>query len=194
MFVTDGGAVDFARSVFLALDRETSRDFTLPFYLSPGGYRVFVYDIKQDGTLSSGVGYPAVRSELITTGNGLSICYNTLFIQLLNCSHPYAHLENCQITTSPHHITVKCTYPVNSMAIGFQVIAQLGVQERVHRLYINQSLPDHTSASVEVEESGEYLVSILPIIEGRGVTGSNVEYREIVAYTTSGKFTMHYYG
>ena len=69
---------------------------------------------------------------------------------------------------------------MNSMAIGFQVIAQLGVQERVHRLYVNQTLPGQTSASVEVEESGEYLVSILPIIEGRGVTGSDVEYRDLV--------------
>ena len=74
------------------------------------------------------------------------------------------------------------------MVTGFQVIAQLNVQERVHRLYVNQTLPGQTSASVEVEESGEYLVSILPIIEGRGVTGSGVEYREIVYLTaTSGE-------
>ena len=72
---------------------------------------------------------------------------------------------------------------MNTTAIGFQVIAQLGVQERVHRLYVNQTLPNHTSACVEVEESGEYLVSILPIINGRGITGSGVElveYRELV--------------
>ena len=64
VFVTDEEKVDFTRSVLLALDRETSRDYTLPFSLSPGGYRVFVYDIEHDGTLSSGVSYPAVRSEL----------------------------------------------------------------------------------------------------------------------------------
>ena len=69
---------------------------------------------------------------------------------------------------------------MDSQAVGFQVIAQSGVQERVHRLYISQTLPGQTSASVEVEESGEYLVSILPIMEGRGIAHSSVEYREIV--------------
>ena len=85
-------------------------------------------------------------------------------------------------------ISVEC---VLSMATGFQVIVQSGVQERVHKLYISQTLPGQTSASVEVEESGEYLVSILPLVEGRGITGSRVEYRQVVVVekpiTTSGK-------
>ena len=99
-----------------------------------------------------------------------------------------SNLENCQIiNTTPSLITVECTYSVNTTAIGFQVIAQLGVRERVHRLYVNQTLPNDTSTSVEVEESGEYLVSILSIIEGSGITGSNVEYRELVTTATSSK-------
>ena len=69
VFVTNDGDVDFAKSVLLALDKDISLNYTLTFSLSPGGYRVFVYDIEQDGTLPSGVGYPAVRSELITSGN-----------------------------------------------------------------------------------------------------------------------------
>ena len=69
VFVTDGGAVDSARSVLLALDRETSRDYTLPFSLSPGGYRVFVYDIGQDGTLPIGVSYPAVTNKHNSQGS-----------------------------------------------------------------------------------------------------------------------------
>ena len=70
VFVTDEEEVDFTRSVLLALDKEISRDYTLPFSLSPGNYTVFVYDIEQDGTLPSGVSYPAVRSELMTSGKG----------------------------------------------------------------------------------------------------------------------------
>ena len=70
VFMTENEEVDFTRSDLLALDRETSRDYTLPFSLSPGGYRVFVYDIEQDGTLPSGLSYPAVRSEI---GNSQSI-------------------------------------------------------------------------------------------------------------------------
>ena len=60
VFIDDNGDVDFTRSVFLALDRNTSLHYTLPFNLYPGQYRVFVYDIESDGTLSNGVGYPAV--------------------------------------------------------------------------------------------------------------------------------------
>ena len=61
MFIDDNGDVDFTRSVFLALDRNsTSLHHTLPFNLYPGQYRVFVYDIESDGTLSNGAGYPAI--------------------------------------------------------------------------------------------------------------------------------------
>ena len=102
-------------------------------------------------------------------------------------------MEGCQITTSLYRITVECTSPVDSQAVGFQVIAQSGVQERVHRLYINQTLPGQTSASVEVEESGEYLVSILPLVEGRGITDSSVEYREIVTIEPTTLSEYFYY-
>ena len=73
MFIDVNGNVDFTRSVLLALDRNTSLNYTLPFNLYPGQYRVFVYDIESDGTLSNGVGYPAIMSELsITTGEHYS--------------------------------------------------------------------------------------------------------------------------
>ena len=69
MFIDANGDVNFTRSVLLALDRNTSLNHTLPFNLYPGQYRIFVYDIESDGTLSNGVGYPAVTSEL-TLSNG----------------------------------------------------------------------------------------------------------------------------
>ena len=62
-FMDNSGEVNFTRSVLLALDRDTSRDYTLPFSLSPGGYRAFVYDIEQDGTLPSGVGYTLLLGD-----------------------------------------------------------------------------------------------------------------------------------
>lgn len=70
VFINDREEVDFSRSILLPLDRITSGTYTLPFDPYPGQYRVFVYDIESDGTLTSGVGYPAVTDELITTGNG----------------------------------------------------------------------------------------------------------------------------
>ena len=61
------GAVDLARAVYLALDKNTSQNYTLPFSLSGGRVAVFVYDIESDGTLASGVGYPAVNKELVVS-------------------------------------------------------------------------------------------------------------------------------
>ena len=107
-----------------------------------------------------------------------------------------SNLKSCQINTSQSLIIVECSYPVDFQAVGFQVIAQLGMQERVHRLYVNQTMSINTSASVEVEEDGEYQVSILPIMGERGITNSSVEYREIVTIgelpTTSGKYYYSY--
>ena len=66
MFIDDNGDVNFTRSVLLALDRNTSLNYTLPSNLYPGQYRVyiFVYDIEKNGTLYNGVGYPAVTKEI----------------------------------------------------------------------------------------------------------------------------------
>ena len=49
--------------LIIPLNRSVSNNYTLPFTLYPGQYRVFVYDIEQDGTLHSGVGYPAVMQK-----------------------------------------------------------------------------------------------------------------------------------
>ena len=51
---------------FLALNETASLDYTLPFELPPGQHRVLAYDIESDGTLASGVGYPAVNRKLVT--------------------------------------------------------------------------------------------------------------------------------
>ncbi len=65
MPLDDSGAADLTRAVYLALNSSTSRNHTLPFSLSDGRIAVFVYDIESDGTLVSGVGYPAVNRELV---------------------------------------------------------------------------------------------------------------------------------
>ncbi len=65
VFMNDCETVGFS---FLALNRTASLSYTLPFELPPGQYGVFVYDIESDGTLVSGVGYPAVNREMVTSG------------------------------------------------------------------------------------------------------------------------------
>ena len=56
--------MDFTLSALVALDRNTSSHYVLPFSLSAGLYKVSVYNIEQDGMLSSGLRYPAVRKEV----------------------------------------------------------------------------------------------------------------------------------
>ena len=93
MFIYDNGSVNFTRSVLLALDRNTSLHHTLPFNLYPGQYRAFVYDIESDGTLSNGVGYPAVMNELtLSNEQGIPIIsflhlYYGYFIQIRPLNH-----------------------------------------------------------------------------------------------------------
>ena len=65
MFYDASGTVDLTRALYLALERNTLHNYTIPFSLNGGRMAVFVYDIESDGTLASGVGYPAVNTKLI---------------------------------------------------------------------------------------------------------------------------------
>ena len=184
VFIDDNGDVDFTRSVLLALDRNTSLHHTLPFNVYPGQYRVFVYDIESDGTLSNGVGYPAVTNEFNTSkeyqGN---ICLYSKFVYiLLDVYSPSEPVQpecnfNCSITVFRGFISAECS-PINrTLVTGFQMIAQLNDSSEVHRLHVNQSMDLQTPVTVEVEESGMYQVAFFTIREGTGIVGSSyVEY------------------
>ena len=89
-------------------------------------------------------------------------------------------IEDCHVNTSSHHITVECIYHSTSVATGFQMIVQSGILDKAHKVYTNRTVNCHTLATVEVEESGLYLVSILPILKETGITDSSVEYGEMV--------------
>lgn len=75
-----------------------------------------------------------------------------------------------------------CKYPSNSLATGFQMMAQqTSNSNQVHKLYVSQaSRQQLAAASVEVEENGTYQVSIFAVRGGRGILDSNVEYTEEV--------------
>ena len=66
--INESGEINITSSVLLTLERINSTAMT-SFNLYPGQYQVFVYDIEQDGTLFSGVGYPAVTDQLLVSGN-----------------------------------------------------------------------------------------------------------------------------
>ena len=63
MFVGEGSGIDFARCAVVALSVTASRDYSLPFSLERGQYRVLVYDIERGGILDTGLSYPAVESD-----------------------------------------------------------------------------------------------------------------------------------
>ena len=58
------------------------------------------------------------------------------------------------------------------------MLVQQGDPDQVHKLYVNQTRDQQSLVSVEVEENGIYLVSIIPVLEITGIIGSVVEYRE----------------
>ena len=91
-------------------------------------------------------------------------------------------IESCAVRTVATVITVECIYSSNSLATGFQVIAQqISNSSQVHKLYVEQTT--HTTATIEVEETGVYQVSIFPLREGTGILDSNVEYTQQVSVT-----------
>ena len=60
------------------------------------------------------------------------------------------------------------------------MIVQLGDPDQVHKLYTNQTRYQQSFVTVEVDENGTYLVSVIPVLERTGIIGSNVEYREVI--------------
>ena len=175
VFIDDNGDVDFTRSVLLALDRNTSLHHTLPFNLYPGQYRVFVYDIESDGTLSNGVGYPAVTDELMLSNRnysqGISIPLSKpnpiIFIIVTDTS-------SCLITYCSCVIKAEC-----NDTSDFQIVAQ---SRNLNKIHINRSMDLQIPVTVEVEESGVYQVTILGII---GSNGTHVEYVKSTPVTIS---------
>ena len=109
------------------------------------------------------------------------------------------HLRNCSIDTLPQFIRAKCVYPGDSdaMVTGFQLIAQPTDFDRLGKLYASHTLECQTSAIVEVEQNGEFLVSVIPVLGETGIVNSSVEYSEVVvvedllAATTTGWLQLH---
>ena len=165
VFLTEDGGVDFNRSALLALDRNTSLNHTLPFNLHPGHYRVYVYDIEQDGTLSNGVQYPAVTNEFKYNNDS----------NLISTDDIYIWTKSCQIDTLPHLLTINCTKRI-------QVIAQLSNASEVQKLYVNQSMDPHTPVTVEVERDGLYRITIFPITDQDGIYSEDIMSIIIICY------------
>ena len=77
---------------------------------------------------------------------------------------------------------MKCAYPGDpgAMVTGFQVIAHPTYFDQLGKLYANYITDFQTSAIVEVEQNGEFLVSVFPVLGETGIVNSSVEYTEVV--------------
>ena len=92
--------------------------------------------------------------------------------------------EFCSSNISFTFIIVECVYSVTSTATGFQVIVQPN-ELNPYQLYANKSMRPDTTAIVNVNETGQYHVSVLPNFGESGITESRVVYSETVAITES---------
>ena len=111
------------------------------------------------------------------------------------------HLRKCSIDTLPLLIRAKCAYHEDSgaMVTGFQVIAHPTYidQLAIGKLYANHTMEFQTSAIVEVEQNGVFLVSVIPVLGETGIVNSSVEYSEVVVMedlltaTSTGWLQLH---
>lgn len=70
LFIDENGAIDFTKSTYLCLDKNTSQSYVLPFTQSPELYVISAYDIEEGGLLYSGEAYPATTSRHVIQGPG----------------------------------------------------------------------------------------------------------------------------
>ena len=89
----------------------------------------------------------------------------------------YSLLESCHAIIISSRVSAECAYPSDSMATGFQMTVH---QNGGRKLHTNKTTDRQTPASVEVEGSGTYQVTIFAIRGERGILNSNVEYSELL--------------
>ena len=88
------------------------------------------------------------------------------------------HLRNCSVETFPLIIRAKCAYAGESD--GFQVVVQPATFDQLGKLYAMQASEGQTSVTVELEQNGVFLVSVIPVLGKTGIVNSSVEYTEVV--------------
>ena len=95
----------------------------------------------------------------------------------------YSDLASCAISTMFNRIVVTCSYPNDSIATGFEVIALLMNSDKVYAAH--QTTDCQTEASVLVEEFGLYLVAIFPTRRETGIVDLPVEYTKLINVASS---------
>ena len=87
----------------------------------------------------------------------------------------FSHLENCTASRVSSLIYVNCEYSRDSLAIGFQAVVY-----NKEKIRVNQTADRQTSTTVEVEENGQYLVFVIPVLPETGITNTSLEYMSMI--------------
>ena len=189
--------VDFSKSLYLALNRESSHDYTLSSPLSSAWYIFSVYDIEENGTVQGHIAYPAFSQTHFVMRNTqgwllympLYYCLNLyIYIATPNqtVSAPAAGVDNCNVTYSQDLvISVLCTPSPESLATGYLVLVQRNILDnsQVSQLHVNESSGHTHAVTVVVEEGGDYHVTVFPMYVDTGIVGSSVAYSESISVT-----------
>ena len=205
LMLNNSKEVDFSRSLYLAPDRESSRDYTLSSPLSSAWYIISVYDIEENGTVQGHIAYPALRN----TPGWLLYNVSSKINAVLGHKHSEftiiptvtpdqtlsaSGLQDCNVMSSQDLvISVLCT---PSPATGYLVLVQRNINildnSQVSQLHVNKS-SDHTHAvTVVVEEGGDYHVTVFPMYEDTGTVGNSVAYSESLRLSMKvGEYRFH---
>ena len=80
--------------------------------------------------------------------------------------------NNCEVNLSRNTVSAAC----DDSIVHFQMIVQSSDLKRVHKLYINQTTDNETTAGVTVKETGQFHVTIFGVREESGILDSIIEY------------------
>ena len=202
MFIGGGGSTDinFSKSVYIILDKNTSLDHTLSFQLSPGAYFIFGYDIEYNGVIYSGSVGPAFTVVHSITGNPRSkllliFCYwlNTSPNSLASSQPRSEDIEECTVNSTVvmqfSLISTYCIPSTNSSSdfSGFLMIVQRN-DVNIGQLLVNETEQDipRGPVTVQVRENGNYHVAIFPKYREGGIVHSELAYsRELTVEVES---------
>ena len=91
LMLTSSGKVDFSKSLYLALNRESTLDYTLSSPLSLGWYIFSVYDIEENGTVQGHIAYPAFSQNHFVMRNTPGWLHVFLFFELQVITHTHSN-------------------------------------------------------------------------------------------------------
>ena len=164
VLVTKDGNFDFINS-------SVQTNGVLNHTVNQGGeYKIHVYTIESNGILASGTIFPIVTHTLTTRAEDETSPKPQ--------TQDSAYLQSCDANTFSLKLVVECITVNNDTVTGLQVTALSTEGVNVGRLYTNQSSDPQTPATVQLDRTGLYQVTVFPILGERGILDTSAEYSQ----------------